>query len=417
MKWESNNNRRVAIACGGTGGHLFPGLAVAEALRQRGHQVLLCVSSKELDRQIIDELHQWPEHAVLYLPAIGLSVRRLFASLSSYLSAYRTVLERFREFCPHAVLSMGGFTGAPVLLAGRRLHAITALHESNVIPGRANRMLSSRVHAAFLQFEEAAPRLRAPWVRTTGMPVRAVFENLPGAEECRKQLGLQADRPVLLVMGGSQGASGINDRFLAALPLLHSDAARFQILHLTGTRDFEKVSRVYEGYPGWATAHPFFHAMHLALGAATAVVSRAGASTIAECAAAGRASLLVPFPFATEDHQNANAIALERRNAARRMKQRDAVPERFAQEIRALLFDDEARQVLEQKVRRIHQPGAADRLADALLRLMECGSDSENEEREARPKVSSTDGSAGEPLSPHAEHNGNGANRKMRFAQ
>src|SRR5436189_4203190 len=200
----------IAIACGGTGGHLFPGLSVAEKLLERDCAVTLLISPKEVDQEAVKSALGME---IVTLPAIGLQRGAELAFLRGFKKSYGTTRRLFKTNPPDAVLAMGGFTSAPPILAGKRLGAGTFLHESNTIPGRANRWLSWVVNRAFVGFHSAGEHLNKCKVVLTGTPVRPPFQ-ARDAGACRAALGLEPGRPVLLVMGGSQGAIGINKLIL-----------------------------------------------------------------------------------------------------------------------------------------------------------------------------------------------------------
>src|SRR5690348_13752476 len=206
----------IAIACGGTGGHLFPGLAVADQLVKRGCAVTLLVSPKEVDQQAVKMAQGM---RIVTLPAVGLQNRNYFSFGCSFVKASLAARKAFVGNRPAGALAMGGFTSAPPIFAAKKLGARTFLHESNTIPGRANRWLSRFVSECFVGFPQAAPRLRNSSVTVTGTPVRPQFQ-LRDPVACRTALGLETGLPTILVMGGSQGASGINDLVIKALPLL-----------------------------------------------------------------------------------------------------------------------------------------------------------------------------------------------------
>ena len=351
----------VAIACGGTGGHLFPGLAVAEQLTRRGCAVALLISPKDVDQQAVRSARGMETFT---LPAIGLQNRNYISFAFSFVRSLFAAQKIFRRRKPDAVLTMGGFTGAPPVWVGKDFGAKTFLHESNTIPGRANRLLARFVDEAFVGFSDAAARLRARQVTTTGTPVRAQFQPRDAAV-CRAALGLEPNRPTILVVGGSQGASGINEMILSALPLL---AGRdWQWLHLAGTNDFEKVKQAYATRGFKAVVKPFLAEMDLALGAATAAVSRAGASSLAELAAMRLPSLLVPFPAAAGNHQFFNARAFETTGAARLLEQKDATPEKVAALLRELVENETARKAMQAALAQWHAPGAAEQIAGNIL--------------------------------------------------
>jgi UDP-N-acetylglucosamine--N-acetylmuramyl-(pentapeptide) pyrophosphoryl-undecaprenol N-acetylglucosamine transferase len=261
---------------------------------------------------------------------------------------------------------MGGFTSAPPILAANRVGAQTFLHESNAIPGRANRWLSRVVHHAFVGFPTAAGRLHNRSVMITGTPVRRCFQAREAAG-CRVGLGLDPARPVLLVMGGSQGASGINELVLQSLPLFASRAPDLQWFHLTGPGDMEKVSRAYAALKLKAVVHPFFAEMELALGAATATVCRAGASSLAEVAAMRIPAVLIPYPAATDNHQFHNARAFEATGAARLLEQKSATPETLVQLLSDLIEKPAVHEKMRSELAQWYAPHAAEQIADAML--------------------------------------------------
>lgn len=357
---------RVAIACGGTGGHLFPGLAVAEQLKRRGCAITLLVSPKEVDQQAVKAAR---DMRVETLPAVGLVRGSRLAFVRGFGRSYRAVKKVFKAEPPEAVLAMGGFTSAPPVLAGKMMGARTFLHESNTIPGRANRWLSRVVQQAFVGFPEARKRLHTRNVKVTGTPVRPEFKR-GDADACRVALGLDANRPVLLATGGSQGASGLNDLVVSALPLLAKQMPELQLFHLTGTADAEKVAKACAANNIKAVVHPFFAEMPLALGAASVVVSRAGASSLAELAAMELPSVLVPYPAATDNHQYFNALALERTGAACLMEQKQATPEGLAAKILELTKNEDLRAKMRAALLGWQAPRAAELIADSILRAV-----------------------------------------------
>jgi UDP-N-acetylglucosamine--N-acetylmuramyl-(pentapeptide) pyrophosphoryl-undecaprenol N-acetylglucosamine transferase len=361
MSSAGANTPFVAIACGGTGGHLFPGLAVAEQLQKRGCAVGLLISPKDVDQEAVKSAQGME---IVTLPAVGLQNRNYLSFVRSFWQSWRASRKLFKSRPPYAVLAMGGFTSAPPVLAARKFRARTFLHESNTIPGRANRFLARFVDEAFVGFPNAANRLRARKVTSTGTPVRAQFQ--PGfSVRCRVVLGLEPIRPTILVMGGSQGASGINDLILSVLPLL--EGRDWQWLHLCGPRDFATVQFAYTQRSLDAIVKPFFDRMDLALGAATVAVSRAGASSLAEIAAMRLPSLLVPFPAAADNHQYYNARAFEITGAARLLEQKNATPEKLATLLCELVEGRGAREKIQAALAQWHVPRAAEQIADIIL--------------------------------------------------
>src|SRR5213595_2100134 len=220
------------IACGGTGGHLLPGIAVAEVLRDRGHEVMLLISEKDIDALALSGRTSFQ---VEKLPSIGLPspfspaffgfLHRFYESLSVCRSLYRT-------FKPQVVLGMGGFTSTAPVLAGRIRGIATFIHESNAVPGKANRWTARMASAVMLGFKECAPFFPKTRTEITGTPVRTDLVRLDRAD-ARRRLGLEEELTTLLVVGGSQGASGINQALIKALPFLQG--VPLQVIHLSGT--------------------------------------------------------------------------------------------------------------------------------------------------------------------------------------
>ncbi len=363
MMVRDQTSVRIAIACGGTGGHFFPGLAVAEQLASRGCRVTLLTSAKDVDQQAVKAVAGME---VVALPAVGLKRGGEIAFLRGCTRSYRALLGLFRERPPQAALAMGGFTSAPVILAARRTGARTFLHESNTVPGRANRWLSWVVDCSFVGFPSAATRLHARKVTVTGTPVRSQFKQREPAV-CRAALGLEPGLPVIVVMGGSQGASGINEMVIKSLPLLAQDAPEMQWFHLAGPDDAGRVKRAYEALKLKAIVHPFFAGMDVVLGAATAVVSRAGASSLAELAAMRVPTVLIPYPAATDNHQFYNAQAYVERGAACLLEQKHATPEKLAHLILGLSRSPAARAKMQSALAQWHTPRAAEEIAKAML--------------------------------------------------
>jgi len=313
--------KRIAIACGGTGGHLFPGLAVGDALVARGCEVTLLVSSKEVDQTAVKSAYGMEVES---LPVVALSgnLPRFAAGFWSSLGQCRKL---FRDNPPDAVLAMGGFTSAPPVLAGKFIGARIFLHEANAVPGRAVKLLAPLADEVFVQFPAAIPRVLSTDIRATGLPVRSAMEPLAKAD-ARTALGLADDRPVLLVMGGSQGAQSINQALIDSLPHLAKAVPGLQFIHLTGSGSVEPVRQAYEALGLSAVVRPFLTEMEYALGAADLALSRSGASSLAEFSAMELPAILIPYPTAVDDHQRLNARSFVDIGAARCFHQKQLTP-------------------------------------------------------------------------------------------
>ncbi len=367
MSAAAERNRRVAIACGGTGGHLFPGLAVAEELLGRGCFVTLLISPKDVDQQALTGVSGFE---VVVLPAVGLVRGHSLDFLRGFRDSYRSARAEFQARPPQAALAMGGFTSAPPILAGKRCGARAFLHESNAVPGRANRWLSWVVDGAFVGFPSAAARLHTSRVMATGTPVRRRF-TAGDAAVCRAALGLNPARPVILVAGGSQGATGINDLVARALPLVSQAAPDWQWLHLSGANDCDSLRRAYAAAGLMAVVLPFCQQMERALGAATVAVCRAGASSLAELAALRVPAILIPYPYATDNHQYHNARVLEQKGAAVLMAQPETTAQTLLHSLQNMVQSPQRLDEMRQALAALQKPQAAREIAETVLRAID----------------------------------------------
>ncbi|MGD0812972.1 MAG: undecaprenyldiphospho-muramoylpentapeptide beta-N-acetylglucosaminyltransferase [Verrucomicrobiota bacterium] len=354
----------VVIACGGTGGHLFPGLAVGQELRQRGCSVTLMVSPKDVDQQAIQSIAGM---GIVTLPAVGLSRAGFFRFLNGLWRSYRLARACFAQRPPRFVLAMGGYISAPPVIAARLCGAKTFLHESNSIPGRANRWLARWVDGAFVFFPPAAEKLAARRVEVVGMPVRPQFLEPITPGVARAAMGLAPEAPVLLVMGGSQGARKVNELMVRLVPQLRQAMPNLQVVHLTGEHDLETVRARYKALEIPAVVHAFWNEMAIALAAADVAVSRAGASSLAELAARQLPAVLIPYPSAANNHQFHNARAFVQSGAARMLPQDSATPEHLVHEILELIRNPLKRSTMQSALARWHTPAAAADMAERIL--------------------------------------------------
>ncbi len=352
----------VAIACGGTGGHLFPGIAVGSEVLTRGGRVTLFVSEKEVDRQAARSVR---DMAIVALPSVGLVRGGLFAFVRGLLRSRSQARARFRVDAPQLVLAMGGFTSAGPVLASRAVGAACFLHDSNTIPGRANRWLEHFADEAFVAFPEAQARFKIP-SQVTGTPVRHEFQSV-NPVRAREALGLRPNDPVLLIMGGSQGAAGINRLALEALPALVERFPLLQFVHLTGAADLDVVQSTYYRLGVKALVQVFCAEMHHALGAATLAISRAGGSSLAELATTRTPAVLVPFPAAVDQHQKFNAAAMTRSGAAIAVDQSNVSGAEFGSMLIELLSHPAKLAALRERLSNWQPPAAAAHIVDAMF--------------------------------------------------
>jgi UDP-N-acetylglucosamine--N-acetylmuramyl-(pentapeptide) pyrophosphoryl-undecaprenol N-acetylglucosamine transferase len=341
---------------------LFPGLAVGEALKSRQARVTLMISPKAVDQQAVKHVRGMD---VVTLPAVALQRGSRWSFAAHVVAAVRVSLRQFRQHRPRALLAMGGFTCAGPVLAARWLRIPVFLHESNTIPGRANRWLARLASEVFVGFPSAASRFPRG-ATVIGTPVRlrpAPIED----STCRHLMGLDPDRPVILVIGGSQGAAAINEVAVRALPGARSLLPHWQWLHLTGPADEARVRAAYAAEGLSAAVHGFWGRMDLAWRAATAAVARAGASSMAEMAALRVPSVLIPFPHAADNHQFHNACAFESTGAAVLIEQADLQPEHLLAALRPMVEDASVRSRMQSALEAWDRPAAAREMAGRLM--------------------------------------------------
>ena len=296
---------KVLIAAGGTGGHIYPGIAVAnELLRRDGeNEVLFVGTARGLETRIVPE----NGYQLSLINSAGLKSVGFVGKLKGLSVLPRSFIEArqiIRQFRPHVVVGAGGYVSGPVLLMASIMGIPTLVMDSNALPGFTNRKLARFADKAALTFEEALPYFGSKGV-VTGNPVRQEFFEIP--EKPREE------RSHILIFGGSQGARAINNAVGEALEPLAGYAERLSITHQTGEADFEKFREIYNrsAFPD-ADVRPFISDMYVEFGKADLVICRAGATTCSELAAAGRAAIMIPLPTAADDHQRKNAEAAKR---------------------------------------------------------------------------------------------------------
>lgn len=362
---------RVVIAGGGTGGHLYPGIAVARELLRRvpDAKVTFAGTARGIESRVIPK--EGFELDVLRSAGLkgagAAALARGFALLPlSGADAWRIISRR----APHVVVGVGGYSSGPVVLTAALRRIPTLLLEQNAVPGVTNRLLARVVSAAAVTFESTVTYFgRRGFV--AGNPVRAEFfrsETNGGGALAANTRDEPRRPPRILIFGGSQGAHAINMAMVEAAPRLarHGGLA---ITHQTGERDLESVRDGYRRAGLEARVEPFLYAMDREVKAADLVISRAGATTIAELTAAGRAAILVPLPTAADDHQRKNAEVLAAAGAAELIEQRTLTGELLAERIIALTNDDARRAAMVEAARRFARPDAARVIVDRLLTL------------------------------------------------
>jgi UDP-N-acetylglucosamine--N-acetylmuramyl-(pentapeptide) pyrophosphoryl-undecaprenol N-acetylglucosamine transferase len=354
---------RVIIAAGGTGGHIYPGIAVAkEVMRRDASSVVRFVgTARGLETRLVPQAGfelSLIESAGLVNMGMAARLRGLMILPKSLVASRRLI----REFRPDIVVGAGGYVSGPVLLTAALMRIPTLVMESNAVPGFTNRKLARFVNAAAVSFDAALPYFRGKGV-VTGNPVRREFFEVSSK-------GREPTRFSLLIFGGSQGARAVNEAMVATLPHLAEQHDVLRITHQTGKLDFEKVRAGYVA-AGWqenAEVREYIDDMVSAFAQSDLIVSRAGATTSFELMAAGKAALMVPLPGQLE--QRRNAEVMQESGAARMILQDELTGERLAQEIVALILDPERLTRMEQASRKLARGDAAVATVDLMEKLI-----------------------------------------------
>jgi len=366
MTWVPGGPRplRVIVAGGGTGGHLYPGIAVAREIARRAPDAVITFAgtSRGIEARVVPK-----EGFALDLirsgglkgKGIGDRLRGLGLLPLGGVDAWRLLSARR----PDLVIGVGGYSSGPVVLLAALRGVPTLLLEQNAVPGLTNRSLARFVGAAAVTYDATLPFFRGRGF-VSGNPVRPQFLAIAAAPPDRG--GAPAR---VLIFGGSQGAHAINVAAVEAAPRLARTAVRLTITHQTGERDLEMVREGYRRAGLAARAEPFLFEMDREMSAAHVIVCRAGATTLAEITAAGRAAVLVPLPTATDDHQRKNAEVLAMSGAAEVIDQRDLTGERLATSILALAGDRDRRERMAAAARELAKPDAARVIVDRALLL------------------------------------------------
>ncbi|WNG60214.1 undecaprenyldiphospho-muramoylpentapeptide beta-N-acetylglucosaminyltransferase [Archangium gephyra] len=358
---------KVLIAGGGTGGHLYPGIALAEEVVTRHHanKVVFVGTERGLEARVVPR-EGYPLETIR---AQGLKGKGLLGLIKGLLALPMAFIESIRILQrqkPDVVVGVGGYASGPVVLAAALMGIPTAVQEQNALPGLTNKVLGKFVRVVFTAFEDAARFFPSRKVQLVGNPIRRkLMENFLRSRVAHEKFSL-------LVFGGSLGARGINQRMIDALEHLQDIKDQLHIIHQTGKNDLETVRKGYadKGFEAQAQVVEYIEDMSSAYAKAELVVCRAGATTLSELTVAKKASILIPFPFATDNHQEVNAHALVKAGAALMFRESELTGQQLAAEIRRLKDDPEKRRQMEKKAGLLGRPEAAKELADVLVDLM-----------------------------------------------
>jgi UDP-N-acetylglucosamine--N-acetylmuramyl-(pentapeptide) pyrophosphoryl-undecaprenol N-acetylglucosamine transferase len=355
------NGIRLIIAGGGTGGHIFPGLAVGKELLKRfpASEVLFVTGDRKIENDILEEAGFARASIVVEgIKGRGL-LNRIKATIKLPFSLCQSLLI-IKRFSPDLVLGVGGYSAGPVCLAARMLGVKTAIHEQNSYPGATNRLLSRFVDRIFISFPESKVHFPESKVFLSGNPIRENFPGKIGGEEHGSR------EFTILVTGGSQGASAINTMMIDTVKRMKDKGRTPEVIHQTGQRDYESILKGYKDKGIEADVRPFIQDMPASYRQADIVIGRAGAGTVFELAAMGKPSILVPYPYAADDHQTANARMLGNCGGARVIAQDELNPDSLADLLIGFMDDRASLEEMGRRARKAAMPDAAKVIVDKL---------------------------------------------------
>lgn len=350
---------KIVVACGGTGGHAFPGIAVAEELRKRGHEVVVWASGRDVESGV---LRSWSGE-VFSTGARQFSLRNVFSIACSLVRCHNEM----KRFAPDALLAMGSYSSLPPVMAARSMGVPVYLHEANTVPGRAVEFLSRFARAVAVSFDYTSGLLRDVKTVKTGLPVR---EGIASG----KRFGfIPADAFVVFVTGGSQGAHAVNELMSSALAMMKNEIDRREgakrplyVIHQTGVKDEGPVMGAYAHASIPSRVHAFEREMADAFASADIVVARAGASTCFELAACAKPALLIPLPSAMRDHQHHNASAFAATGAADEGNQEKLSPRQICRYLLNRYDNPEKLARMGERMSEMAEPDAAGKVADLI---------------------------------------------------
>jgi UDP-N-acetylglucosamine--N-acetylmuramyl-(pentapeptide) pyrophosphoryl-undecaprenol N-acetylglucosamine transferase len=365
--------RNFFFAGGGTGGHIYPGIAVAEQIIQLepSSKIHFFVSIRSIDEQILSKTR----FEFIKLPALGLSVRpvKLTGFFTSFLKSYKITKQIFSEIEKPVVIGVGGFVAAPVCLAAYKLKKPVALLNVDIVPGRANKMISRWADEIFVQFEDTKQYFTKTkaGIHVVGCPLRSGFGN-PEPDKAKSELGLDKNKKILLITGASSGSENINRMVCSLLEKLGVFVDDWQIVHLTGAGNYEKVKESYAEAPIGHSILSYYDDMPNLLAAADLVIGRSGAVSVAEYVAALVPSICIPYPYHKDKHQYLNASKLVETGAAVIV---DDLPDeqeqqkRLWKELEELIKDGKKRKEMRQACRSTARLDASTKIAEKLVKM------------------------------------------------
>ena len=360
---------KLVITGGGTGGHLFPGIAIADELASFCPLDLMWIGTgRPVEKRALKD-RPWDYQVLDVAPIKGKNIVGLAKALFSIPVSIGKAFGMLRRFAPDVVLGVGGYVSGPVIVAARLLGIPTAIHEQNFLPGLANKIAARFADKIYTSFYGSACYFQGKDVECLGNPVRRqILEDaICHSDEA------SSNRPFrILILGGSQGASGLNRIVSSALKILHQSGLRFHAIHQTGEAQLAEISRGYKDLKMKVTVDAFIDRIGIAYSWADLIICRAGATTLAEITAVGKPAICIPFPYATDGHQELNARTLEEAGAALCFDEGDLGAVTLASNIEALMTDPARLREMGKRSKALGRPNAARDIAASILRLCKC---------------------------------------------
>ena len=355
----------IVIAGGGTGGHLFPGIAIAEEFLRRDDkaEVIFIGTKKGIESRLLGPLgYELREIDIEGVKGRGFKalVRGVYQIPLSMWQARRIL----KKFGPHIVIGVGGYVSGPAVLTAHFMNIPTVIAEQNAVPGITNRILGKFTNKIFVTYTQTQKYFPQDKVILSGNPVRAAFA--AGRSKAKEK----KDFWQLLIFGGSQGAEAINKAVINMLPQLQNMKNKVRVVHQTGARQFEKVKKTYKQFGIQVKVLPFIVDMAGAYAAADLIICRAGATSLAEITAAGKAAILIPYPWAANDHQTKNAQAIAKAGAAVVIKENELTSSRLFGVVEKLLNNEKKLEDMKEKSAQLGNINAAVNIVDACMELL-----------------------------------------------
>lgn len=361
----NNDVLRILLVSGGTGGHVYPAVAIAQAMQARMPNSLIEFVGREnsFESKAIANFN-FPFHALKAAPIKGMGPLKILRSIFTILSACISARKIIKDFAPHCVIGTGGYVTGPLMLVAKIMKVPTVIHEQNSVPGLTNRILSRLVDKVCTSFAEATRYFSLRKVVETGMPIRASIVERATAPEFAPPL-------TLLVMGGSQGARSINQMMMESLANLSAIELPLKVIHQAGAAsDLEEIRLAYAKNNIEAEVHVFIDDMPAVYSKVHLAISRAGSGSLAELANFGIPSILIPFPYATDNHQEMNARELVAHGAAVLLRERDSSPRRLGEQLVQILNDAPRLRQMSHAMRELARPLAADEVVNVCLEVI-----------------------------------------------